>query len=135
MDFQVSVSTKSAKSDKQFVWEGEADTSSYTIREETDSDKLIPRGTSNTLHLKVILYWFSNLTVRIRNYVEPSRDPGLRFQGVVVSHLRKIVLLLCRMLINSNTQTRPRSKIWSRITRSSYPFQFTHGRRRYEARR
>ncbi|KAG0607891.1 hypothetical protein M758_8G062700 [Ceratodon purpureus] len=49
---KVSVSTKSAKSDKQFVWEGEADTSSYTIREETDSDKLIPRGTSITLHLK-----------------------------------------------------------------------------------
>ena len=53
MDFQVSVSTKSAKSDKQFLWEGEADTSSYTIREETDPHKLIPRGTSITLHLKV----------------------------------------------------------------------------------
>lgn len=53
IDLQVSVSTKSAKSDKQFVWEGEANTSSYTIREELDSDKLIPRGTSITLHLKV----------------------------------------------------------------------------------
>lgn len=49
---KVTVSTKSAKSDKQYVWEGEADTSSYTITEETDSDKLIPRGTSITLHLK-----------------------------------------------------------------------------------
>lgn len=56
-DLQVSVSTKSAKSDKQFVWEGQADTSSYTIREEMDSDKLIPRGTSITLHLKVFLFF------------------------------------------------------------------------------
>jgi HSP90 family molecular chaperone len=55
LDFlgQVTVSTKSAKSDKQYVWEGEADTSVYTICEETDSDKLLPRGTVITLHLKV----------------------------------------------------------------------------------
>ncbi len=52
---QVTVSTKSAKSDKQYVWEGEADTSVYSIREETDSDKLLPRGTVITLHLKVHL--------------------------------------------------------------------------------
>lgn len=50
---QVSVSTKNATSDKQYVWEGEADTSSYTIREETDPEKFIPRGTVITLHLKV----------------------------------------------------------------------------------
>jgi heat shock protein beta len=50
---KVTVSTKSAKSDKQYVWEGEADTSVYTICEETDSDKLLPRGTVITLHLKV----------------------------------------------------------------------------------
>ncbi|CAK9268406.1 unnamed protein product [Sphagnum jensenii] len=49
---KVTVSTKSAKSDKQYVWEGEADTSVYTICEETDSDKLLPRGTVITLHLK-----------------------------------------------------------------------------------
>ena len=51
---QVVVSTKSPKSDKQYVWEGEANASSYTIREETDPEKLLPRGTRLTLHLKVI---------------------------------------------------------------------------------
>ncbi|QHO52878.1 Heat shock protein-6 [Arachis hypogaea] len=50
---KVTVSTKSPKSDKQYVWEGEANASSYTIREETDPEKLIPRGTRLTLHLKV----------------------------------------------------------------------------------
>ncbi|XP_041005088.1 heat shock protein 90-6, mitochondrial isoform X2 [Juglans microcarpa x Juglans regia] len=49
---RVVVSTKSPKSDKQFVWEGEANASSYTIREETDPEKLIPRGTRLTLYLK-----------------------------------------------------------------------------------
>ncbi|KAH8934654.1 hypothetical protein BDL97_18G095800 [Sphagnum fallax] len=49
---KVTVSTKSAKSDKQYVWEAEADTSVYTIREETDAKKLIPRGTTVTLHLR-----------------------------------------------------------------------------------
>ncbi|KAL0287907.1 UNVERIFIED_CONTAM: Heat shock protein 90-6, mitochondrial [Sesamum calycinum] len=50
---RVEVSTKSPKSDKQYVWEGEANSSSYTIREETDPAKLIPRGTRLTLYLKV----------------------------------------------------------------------------------
>lgn len=49
---KVVVSTKSPKSDKQYVWEGEAGASSYTIREETDSEKLLPRGTHLTLYLK-----------------------------------------------------------------------------------
>ncbi|KAL0320074.1 UNVERIFIED_CONTAM: Heat shock protein 90-6, mitochondrial [Sesamum radiatum] len=49
---KVEVSTKSPKSDKQYVWEGEANSSSYTIREETDPAKLIPRGTRLTLYLK-----------------------------------------------------------------------------------
>uniref|UniRef100_A0A0D6QZ35 Histidine kinase/HSP90-like ATPase domain-containing protein n=1 Tax=Araucaria cunninghamii TaxID=56994 RepID=A0A0D6QZ35_ARACU len=49
---KIIVSTKSPKSDKQYVWEGEADNSSYIIREETDPNKIIPRGTSITLHLK-----------------------------------------------------------------------------------
>ncbi|PAN21157.1 hypothetical protein PAHAL_3G446000 [Panicum hallii] len=49
---KVVVSTKSPKSDKQYVWEGEADSSSYTIREEKDLEKLIPRGTRLTLYLK-----------------------------------------------------------------------------------
>ncbi|XP_057954194.1 heat shock protein 90-6, mitochondrial [Malania oleifera] len=49
---RVVVSTKSPNSDKQYVWESEADSSSYTIREETDPEKLIPRGTCLTLYLK-----------------------------------------------------------------------------------
>lgn len=51
----MTVSTKSAKSDKQYVWEAEADSSSYTVREETDAEKMVPRGTVITLHLKVTL--------------------------------------------------------------------------------
>ncbi|CAN6347860.1 unnamed protein product [Urochloa humidicola] len=49
---KVVVSTKSPKSDKQYVWEGEADSGSYTIREEKDLEKLLPRGTRLTLYLK-----------------------------------------------------------------------------------
>ncbi|KAL8087984.1 heat shock protein 90-6, mitochondrial-like [Apium graveolens] len=49
---KVVVSTKSPKSDKQYVWEGEANSSSFTIREETDPGKIIPRGTRLTLYLK-----------------------------------------------------------------------------------
>ncbi|ESQ49252.1 hypothetical protein EUTSA_v10020096mg [Eutrema salsugineum] len=49
---RVTVSTKSPKSDKQYVWEGEADSSSYTIKEETDPQLTLPRGTRITLHLK-----------------------------------------------------------------------------------
>lgn len=49
---RVVVSTKSPKSDKQYIWEGEANASSYTIREETDPEKIIPRGTRLTLYLK-----------------------------------------------------------------------------------
>ncbi|XP_030460376.1 heat shock protein 90-6, mitochondrial [Syzygium oleosum] len=49
---RVVVSTKSPKSDKQYVWEGESNSSSYSVREETDPDKLIPRGTRLTLYLK-----------------------------------------------------------------------------------
>ncbi|KAH0927683.1 hypothetical protein HID58_019939 [Brassica napus] len=49
---RVTVSTKSPKSDKQYVWESEADSSSYTIKEETDPQLIIPRGTRITLHLK-----------------------------------------------------------------------------------
>ncbi|PKI64233.1 hypothetical protein CRG98_015420, partial [Punica granatum] len=49
---RVVVSTKSPKSDKQYVWEGKANSSSYSIREETDPEKLIPRGTHLTLYLK-----------------------------------------------------------------------------------
>ncbi|KAJ4980467.1 hypothetical protein NE237_031304 [Protea cynaroides] len=49
---RVVVSTKSPRSDKQYVWEAEANASTYTVREETDPEKLIPRGTRLTLYLK-----------------------------------------------------------------------------------
>ncbi|XP_057961395.1 heat shock protein 90-5, chloroplastic [Malania oleifera] len=49
---KVVVSTKSPRSDKQYVWEAVADSSSYVIREETDPEKLLPRGTQITLYLK-----------------------------------------------------------------------------------
>jgi HSP90 family molecular chaperone len=50
---QVVVSTKSPKTDKQYVWEADADSSSYVIKEETDPEKLITRGTQITLFLRV----------------------------------------------------------------------------------
>ncbi|XP_074583569.1 heat shock protein 90-6, mitochondrial-like [Curcuma longa] len=49
---KVVVSTKSPNSEKQYVWEGEANANSYTIREETDPEKFLPRGTRLTLYLK-----------------------------------------------------------------------------------
>ncbi|KAM3269337.1 heat shock protein 90-5, chloroplastic [Capsicum chacoense] len=49
---KVVVSTKSPKSDKQFVWEAEADSSSYVIREETNPENLLHRGTQITLYLR-----------------------------------------------------------------------------------
>ena len=50
---QIVVSTKSPKSDKQYVWEAEADSSSYLIKEETDPEKMLTRGTQITLFLRV----------------------------------------------------------------------------------
>ncbi|KAF6173920.1 hypothetical protein GIB67_039871, partial [Kingdonia uniflora] len=50
---KVSVSTKSPKPDKQYIWEVVADSSSYVIKEETDPEKMIRRGTQITLHLRV----------------------------------------------------------------------------------
>ncbi|XWS69576.1 hypothetical protein CRYUN_Cryun04dG0191100 [Craigia yunnanensis] len=49
---KVVVSTKSPRSEKQYVWEAVADSSSYVIREETDPEKLLHRGTQITLHLR-----------------------------------------------------------------------------------
>ncbi|XP_008788962.1 heat shock protein 90-5, chloroplastic-like [Phoenix dactylifera] len=49
---KVVVSTKNPRSDKQYVWEAVADSSSYVIREETDPEKLLKRGTQVTLHLR-----------------------------------------------------------------------------------
>jgi heat shock protein 90kDa beta len=51
---QIVVSTKSPRSDKQYVWEAEADNSSYIIKEETDPEKMLSRGTQITLFLRVI---------------------------------------------------------------------------------
>ncbi|KAG6545602.1 hypothetical protein Mapa_012956 [Marchantia paleacea] len=67
---KVVVSTKSAKSEKQYVWEGEADTSSYTIAEETDPAKMIPRGTQITLYLKTDVKDEYSDPVRIQNLVK-----------------------------------------------------------------
>ncbi|CAL5081906.1 unnamed protein product [Urochloa decumbens] len=49
---KVVVSTKSPKADKQYVWEAEADSSSYVIKEETDPEKMLTRGTQITLYLR-----------------------------------------------------------------------------------
>ncbi|KAJ9709455.1 hypothetical protein PVL29_001098 [Vitis rotundifolia] len=49
---KVTVSTKSPRSEKQYVWEAVADSSSYVIREETDPEKFLPRGTQITLYLR-----------------------------------------------------------------------------------
>ncbi|PQQ01728.1 heat shock protein 90-5 chloroplastic [Prunus yedoensis var. nudiflora] len=65
---KVVVSTKSPRSDKQYVWEAVADSSSYVIREETDPENLIRRGTQITLYLRPDdKYEFS----------EPARIQGL----------------------------------------------------------
>ncbi|XP_061345870.1 heat shock protein 90-5, chloroplastic isoform X2 [Gastrolobium bilobum] len=49
---RVVVSTKSPRSDKQYVWEALADSSSFMIKEETDPEKLLRRGTQITLYLR-----------------------------------------------------------------------------------
>lgn len=65
---KVTVTTRSARGGKQYVWEAAADSSSYTITEETDESKALPRGTSITLHLKGDAKY---------EYGEPSRIEGL----------------------------------------------------------
>ncbi|EXB44914.1 Endoplasmin-like protein [Morus notabilis] len=49
---KVVVSTKSPRSDKQYIWEAVSDSSSYVIKEETDPEKMLPRGTQITLYLR-----------------------------------------------------------------------------------
>ncbi|KAJ9140616.1 hypothetical protein P3X46_031244 [Hevea brasiliensis] len=49
---KVVVATKSPMSDRQYVWEAVADSSSYLIKEESDPDKLLRRGTQITLYLR-----------------------------------------------------------------------------------
>ncbi|KAI3970774.1 hypothetical protein MKX01_024421, partial [Papaver californicum] len=65
---RVVVSTKSPKSDKQYVWEAVADASSYVIREETDPEKLLTRGTQITLYLREDDKY---------EFAEPTRIQGL----------------------------------------------------------
>ncbi|KAI3953650.1 hypothetical protein MKW98_017474 [Papaver atlanticum] len=65
---RVVVSTKSPKSDKQYVWEALADASSYVIREETDPEKLLTRGTQITLYLREDDKY---------EFAEPTRIQGL----------------------------------------------------------
>lgn len=55
------MSTKSPKSNKQYVWESDADSSSYIIREETDPENMLPRGTQITLFLRVPYFFFKHL--------------------------------------------------------------------------
>nr|CAA72515.1 heat shock protein [Arabidopsis thaliana] len=63
-------STKTPKSDKQYVWESVADSSSYLIREETDPDNILRRGTQITLYLREDdKYEFAEST-RIKNLVK-----------------------------------------------------------------
>ncbi|KAL8161432.1 hypothetical protein V2J09_012921 [Rumex salicifolius] len=67
---KIVVSTKSPKSDKQFVWEAVADSDSYVIKEETDPEKILKRGTQITLYLRPDdKYEFSEPT-RIQNLVK-----------------------------------------------------------------
>ncbi|KAF8100875.1 hypothetical protein N665_0214s0035 [Sinapis alba] len=67
---KVVVSTKSPKSDKQYVWESVADSSSYLIREETDPENFLRRGTQITLYLREDdKYEFAEST-RIKNLVK-----------------------------------------------------------------
>jgi hypothetical protein len=49
----VVVTTRPPNSDKQYVWEAEANSSAFLIREETDPDFMLERGTAVILHLKV----------------------------------------------------------------------------------
>ncbi|KAI3818349.1 hypothetical protein L1987_12154 [Smallanthus sonchifolius] len=65
---KVSVSTKSPKSDKQYIWEASADSSSFVIKEETDPEKQLRRGTEITLYLKDDDKY---------EFTEPSRVQGL----------------------------------------------------------
>ncbi|KAH7373796.1 hypothetical protein KP509_17G075400 [Ceratopteris richardii] len=49
---KVVVSSKHPKSDKQYVWEADADSSAFIVREETDPDYFLERGTAVILYLK-----------------------------------------------------------------------------------
>lgn len=65
---KVAVSTKNPKSEKQWVWEAEADSSSFVIREETNPDFLLPRGSSVILHLKEDAHQYTS-SIKVQDLV------------------------------------------------------------------
>ncbi|KAF8389878.1 hypothetical protein HHK36_024396 [Tetracentron sinense] len=65
---RVVVSTKSPRSDKQYVWEAVADSSSYVIKEETNPENLLHRGTQIMLYLRPDDKY---------EFAEPTRIQGL----------------------------------------------------------
>ncbi|EOA25349.1 hypothetical protein CARUB_v10018672mg [Capsella rubella] len=67
---KIVVSTKSPKSDKQYVWESVADSSSYVIREETDPENILRRGTQITLYLRDDDKYEFAESARIKNLVK-----------------------------------------------------------------
>ncbi|KAE8678399.1 DNA-directed RNA polymerase 1B [Hibiscus syriacus] len=72
LDLMVVVSTKSPKSEKQYVWEAVADSSSYVIREDTNPEKLLARGAQITLYLRI-----QNL---VKNYSQFLSFPNYNWQ-------------------------------------------------------
>ena len=138
----MTVSTKSAKSDKQYVWEGEADNSSFTVGEETDAEKMVPRGTVITLHLKVILRNHSFLTLFIgldRRYARIIAGI-LNFEKRLVSwpgftnrsfhsSLTHEFYEICRKTKSLSTQIPSELRALSRTIPNSSPSPSTPGRR------
>eukprot|EP00250_Pteridium_aquilinum_P019407 c24419_g2_i1 orf=224-2569(+) len=49
---KVAVSSKHPNSEKQYVWEAEANSDAFVVREETNPDYFLERGTAVILHLK-----------------------------------------------------------------------------------
>eukprot|EP00250_Pteridium_aquilinum_P002539 c12760_g1_i1 orf=2-1219(-) len=64
---KVVVTSRHPKSDKQYVWEAEANSNAFIIREETDPDYLFERGTAVILHLKE----------DAMDYIDPSKIQDL----------------------------------------------------------
>lgn len=138
----MTVSTKSAKSDKQYVWEGEADTSTYTVREETDPEKMVPRGTVITLQLKVILgshrlaqvhkiiLRLINVITRILSSIEERFGPVARlFERKIVRFCYSQFCKICRKKRNLSTQMPSELRTLSRTILNLFPSPSTLGRR------
>uniref|UniRef100_A0A165XAP5 Histidine kinase/HSP90-like ATPase domain-containing protein n=1 Tax=Daucus carota subsp. sativus TaxID=79200 RepID=A0A165XAP5_DAUCS len=97
---KVVVSAKSPKSDKQYIWEALAESSKYVIKEETDPEKLLRRGTQITLYLRSDDKYEYTEPTKIQNLVKTTHNffpsPSthgkksrglLRFHTVVASAL------------------------------------------------